>query len=219
MGRNCNLILSDTHLHEGRREELVRLLKKNWYEVTVLPFPIDEAEAIRRDSKRKYPVGASVIADMCNRFDAQFPLEKVTQNPALTPAYVFDIDGTLAIKGDRDVYDYTKVRLDTPREGVLNTLLALQHFYPLIAVSGRDDSCKDVTLEWLGRLGLAPRVLHMRKMGDNRDDVIIKKEIFLGEILPKYYTMAVFDDRPKVVRSWRRMGLEVFAVGNQLVEF
>ena len=213
------MILSDTHLHQGRREELVRLLEKNWYEVTVLPFPIDEAEAIKRDSKREYPVGASVIASMCDRFNTQFPLERVTQNPELPPAYIFDIDGTLAIKGDRDVYDYTKVYLDTPREGLLRILLALQDTYSLIAVSGRDDACEEATSKWLEGLGLKPDELHMRKTGDNRDDVIVKKEIFLEKILPEYYTIAVFDDRPKVVRSWRRMGLEVFAVGNQLVEF
>ena len=45
----------------------------------------------------------------------------------------------------------------------------------------------------------------MRKSGDNRKDTIIKKEIFNSEIRDKYYIDFVIDDRPCVIRMWKKL--------------
>ncbi len=54
--------------------------------------------------------------------------------------------------------------------------------------------------------------LHMRKEKDYRPDDIVKEEIFRTHIEPKYEVIGVFDDRPRVVRKWKEMGIFVFNV-------
>ncbi len=87
--------------------------------------------------------------------------------------------------------------------------------------SGRCESVRDKTLHWLDEnlygLGLKwwDKVLKMRPIGDNTPDDVLK-ERWLDE---KYEEDRwarkddidfVFDDRPKVVRMWRRRGIFVF---------
>jgi hypothetical protein len=47
----------------------------------------------------------------------------------------------------------------------------------------------------------------MRTEGDHRSDDIVKKEIYEKRIAPWYDVVAVFDDRDKVVKMWRDLGL------------
>lgn len=54
--------------------------------------------------------------------------------------------------------------------------------------------------------------LFMRRTGDTRKDNIIKREIFNEHIRGKYNVLFVLDDRSRVVREWRAMGLTVFQV-------
>lgn len=49
--------------------------------------------------------------------------------------------------------------------------------------------------------------LLMRNKRDFRPDEVIKKEIFEKEIDPKYNVICVFDDRDKVVKMWRDLGI------------
>ncbi len=54
----------------------------------------------------------------------------------------------------------------------------------------------------------------MRKTGDKRDDTIVKKELF-DSFKNDYYVEYVIDDRPKVVRMWRSLGLFTFQVNDK----
>ena len=47
----------------------------------------------------------------------------------------------------------------------------------------------------------------MRKQGDYRPDEIIKEELFKQNIEENYYCLAIFDDRDRVIKKWREMGL------------
>lgn len=129
-------------------------------------------------------------------------------------AYIFDIDGTLAIRGGRSPFDYSKVELDTPNIGVITTLKALyKGCYDIIITSGREDTCKDATVQWLHKnLGIKGFDLFMRKAGDFRKDAIIKQEIYEQYIEPRWKIVAVFDDRDQVVEMWRRLGLSCYQV-------
>ena len=101
----------------------------------------------------------------------------------------------------------------------------------LIFVSGRMDNCKKETERWLGLYikgyeNIGVKVyrknnftdcdidfeLYMRKENDFRDDTIIKREIYEEHIKGKYHVLGVFDDRPKVLRMWRELGLVTFNV-------
>jgi hypothetical protein len=47
----------------------------------------------------------------------------------------------------------------------------------------------------------------MRKHNDYRSDDIVKKEMYFEYIQPKYNVVCVFDDRDKVVKMWRDLGI------------
>ena len=49
--------------------------------------------------------------------------------------------------------------------------------------------------------------LHMRKNGDNRSDRLVKEEIFWEHIEPRFNVLAAFDDRPRIVRLWKDIGI------------
>jgi hypothetical protein len=137
-------------------------------------------------------------------------------NEGRTPAIIVDIDGTVALNtGHRSPYDYSKVGNDVPNQPVLHAVAAL-HFtyqYDILYVSGREDSSREDTLAWLDSYAPDGK-LFMRKAGDYRSDQIVKREIYEQEIEESYKIMAVFDDRDKVVRMWRDLGLTCFQVAD-----
>jgi FMN phosphatase YigB (HAD superfamily) len=139
---------------------------------------------------------------------------------------IFDIDGTLANGSHRVQYVRDKpknwpryndlMHLDTVHEHVKKIYLALleQMEYDIYIVSGREDKFRQVTETWLCHNGIDAYVeLYMRKAGDYRSDDIVKEEILLTKF-NKDDIVCVFDDRPRVVRMWRKHGIPVFDCGD-----
>jgi len=143
-------------------------------------------------------------------------------NPDLPTCIIVDIDGTLAHMNGRSPYDYTKVSTDlvdkTVRDIVLNYFWEGRETDPkipatyVVIVSGREDGCKEETIQWLSDNGILYDELHMRKHDDHRDDRIVKKEIYETAIKPRYNVRFVLDDRDRVVKMWREQGLKVLQV-------
>ena len=120
------------------------------------------------------------------------------------PAFIFDIDGTLAIRNGRDPYDWGLVNADLPNQAVVDVARALDHAgYQLLYVSGRPDDVRHATELWLHEHVGVEAPLLMRPHGDFRSDIEIKREIYLNEIKPNYQVTAVFDDRTRIVELWR----------------
>lgn len=146
-----------------------------------------------------------------------------------TDVFIFDIDGTLAShKGIRSPYEEYKVHLDLPIDPVWKVLRALSYDYQIIFVSGRTDSCKQKTLDWLEDhfdkdLAMQHKQgkikLFMRKTGDQRKDSIVKKEIYDEHIFPYYNIVGVFDDRLQVCRMLYENNIFCFNVNQGLIEF
>lgn len=131
------------------------------------------------------------------------------------PAYLFDIDGTLALMGDRGPYEWAKVELDIPNVRMVHTLLTLAASgVSILIISGRDEDCRPETIRWLDRYGIGFDKLFMRPAGDKRPDEVVKREIYDRDIVHFYNLIMVFDDRPKVIRMWRELNLIVADVGN-----
>lgn len=139
-------------------------------------------------------------------------------------AIIADIDGTLAIRGDRSPYDWHRVGEDIPNRPIVTIVNAVQHsiaqyagedgYVSLIFTTGRKEICRDLTLGWL-KLHMAndaPWSLFMRANNDNREDHIVKEEIYREKIEPVFDVIAVFDDRQQVVDMWRRNGLTCLQV-------
>lgn len=122
-----------------------------------------------------------------------------------------DIDGTLALRGDRAPHDHESSMEDGVNWPVVKVVDAFHaaHFGEVLLISGREEQYRDVTEYWLAAHHLMPyRIdLLMRQTKDNRPDEIVKREIYEQIVKPRYEVVAVVDDRNKVVRMWRNLGL------------
>lgn len=150
----------------------------------------------------------------------------------MIPAYICDLDGTLANCNHRLHHvqngkkDWDKFFAGIPEDtiykdvsGVLEALedpLAMRDPYRpvIIFVTARPEEYRPSTQRWLDLHFWNNRLLVMRKSGDYRPDYIIKEEI-LKELQQHYEILGVFDDRPSVCEMWRRNGLTVFQVHSE----
>jgi predicted secreted acid phosphatase len=94
----------------------------------------------------------------------------------------------------------------------------------VIYVSGREEVYRDVTEKWLNQYSLLKaNPLYMRPEGDYRGDEIVKKELLYQAMKEHDFeledVLCIFDDRPKVVRMWRELGLFVFDCNQTGEEF
>ena len=123
-------------------------------------------------------------------------------------ALIFDVDGTLALRGDRDPFDWARVGEDLPNAPVVTLARALGVQDTIVVMSGRKERCRQQTEMWLRAAGVEYVGLLMRADNDNRPDWIVKRELFATHVAPRWNVLGVFDDRDSVVkRCWRAMGL------------
>lgn len=212
-------IIDATHLKRAYLERF-----KYWnVEVELKFFPITLKEAQVRNASRLRKVSDEVLTKQYNQYvSLMSDLEKnpidftpVTfrQNPNQPLAFIFDIDGTLAHKGDRSPYDWNKVGEDTvdvPTDAVAK-LLGVPEQVKIIICTGRDGICIDETEKWLNNIKLKYDEIYIRPKGDMRPDWVVKEEMW-REIAKNNYIVGMFDDRLQVVRRARALGLKVFNV-------
>lgn len=219
-----NIIIDDTNFEDKHRKEIEDIIifhnafyDKYSYKLEEKFFDTPVDECIERDSKRFKTVGKKVIMGMYNKYLRKEPTP-IPYNAELPECIICDLDGTLAKKGDRDIYDGSKCHLDTVIEPVALTVRRyLGTTIDVIFMSGRDVEHMGVTEKWLCDNGLVGGELIMRKDGDKRSDDIVKKELFEEYIKDRYNVLFVIDDRKKVKKMWVDQGLFVFDV-NQLDE-
>lgn len=209
-----SVIVDDTNLnplHETHIRDLVKTFKDLQFKVKFIDTPIKEC--ISNDLRRLNSVGSEVIMDMYNKWLKPASVI-VKHNPKLPYCIIVDIDGTVALKGDRKPFEWDKVGLDKPNTSIIdlvNAYIAETSNF-LIFVSGRDECCRDETEKWLDDKLDYSYTLFMRPKDDFRKDIIIKREIYENEILNKYNVDFVLDDRNCVVEQWRDMGLTCLQV-------
>lgn len=134
--------------------------------------------------------------------------------------YIFDIDGTLADCSHRlhhiqkqpkdwDAF-FAETHNDAPIEHMIHLLWAVDEFTRVVFVSGRPESTRQATTNWLiehdAVLSGAP-TLYMRADGDHRDDDIVKIELLAQIRADGYEPIMAFDDRTRVVNAWRAAGI------------
>lgn len=224
-----DVIVDDTNLRGRTATDWATLASVVGANFSVVDLThVDAAEAIRRNSARPYEqqVPDDVITTMDQKFlnGRSLPAPTVREAAAsewtpyepgtsLPSVYLVDIDGTVAIKGDRDIYDGSKAHLDTINEDVAAVVRILSsRGNRIIYMSGRSDEFREVTERWLMRSALPVDGLHMRAAGDHRKDSIVKHELFDKHIRHTHHVRGVFDDRNQVVEMWRAIGLTVFQV-------
>lgn len=143
----------------------------------------------------------------------------------MTPLYIFDLDGTLAliehrrhyVTGGRKDWDAFHAACvdDVPNWPVLRILgLMIDEGFDVWIWSGRDDSVRGLTHDWLSDVAMLPVLeLCMRPHGDHRLDVDLKRG-WLRAMHPddRDRLQAVFDDRDRLVQMWREEGVPCFQV-------
>lgn len=228
--QGIDVVVDDIHLSDTSILPVLAVARA--HKATVLVFDmtnISLEEVLRRNSHRDRPVHEDVIAGYYRTFvrDREFPLsvpklaepeEPVFYVPVDGLAtYLVDVDGTVALRGDRGPFDWERVDEDEPNVAVVRLLEALDGtgLFQFVLLSGRSEVCRDATEGWLAKkIGIAYERLFMRDAGDNRPDDVVKREIFDREIRERYNVVGVFDDRNKVVAMWRSLGLPVFQVAD-----
>jgi FMN phosphatase YigB (HAD superfamily) len=139
-------------------------------------------------------------------------------------AFLFDMDGTIANNDHRRGFVTSKpsnwkaynagIPFDSPIEPVIAMVRLIYNAgIPVIITSARNESDRKVTEAWLMKYDVPFTRLYLRGDGDSRRDSIVKLEILEKLREDGYEPMAVFDDRPQVVREcWRHAGIFVFDV-------
>lgn len=225
---NLTPIIDATNLNPKTIEKWKNLAEEENVEIKWIECVVDFKEACKRDEERGNKVGKKVLKKFYQQYYPQL-LYKFQDDRLLKPfeskpkVILCDLDGTLALRTNRSPYDFEKVDTDVCdfRLAELIKTLNVETQYDIIFLSGREDigNCREKTEKWLHDnvqfqyWESLPGVkednwkLLMRKKGDHRPDEIVKKEIYETEIAPHYDVVAVFDDRDKVVKMWRDLGL------------
>jgi len=215
-----DVIVDDTNFspaHEKRLREIAEQANAD-FEVKFFDTPYEEC--VIRDLQRPNPVGKKVIRRMYEA-NKHLYIQEYTPPENVPSCLIVDIDGTLAHMNGRTPFQYDLVRTDLVDEKVRDLIyhytqrdsLELEPENYVVIVSGREDNCRQETIDWLTDNRIPFDELHMRKTGDMRDDRIVKKEIFDTWINNRYNVKFVLDDRNRVVEMWRSLGLKVLQVG------
>jgi hypothetical protein len=148
-----------------------------------------------------------------------------------TPRIVIaDLDGTIALIDhrrhwlDKEKHPelssderwrrfYAECHEDLPNILVIRTLQALWwSWYDIHIFSGRSDEVQRQTLTWLDKFKVPFQLLKIRPVGDFTPDEELKRQWIAEYNLEQ--VLCVFDDRAKVIRMWKDLGLFVFNCGN-----
>jgi hypothetical protein len=135
-------------------------------------------------------------------------------------ALLVDLDGTLAIIGDRDPYDASRAEVDLLNEQV--AWVARSWLFEggptrredraVVLVSGRQEKDRAPTERWLRRHGVTYDALRLRATGDVRNDAVVKRELYEQHVRGRVNVVLVIDDRQRVVDMWRALGLQCWQV-------
>lgn len=235
LSRGKNVIIDNTNLKEKYLKELINVCSDYCDDIIFNIFDTKIETCIERNNNREQKVPIDVIKKMFidfenlkNNFefhnyrkyiDKPFEYNQKNSN-SLPECYLFDIDGTLALmNGKRGPFDWNKVHLDDVNEIVKEQLILLhKNNYKIIIMTGRDESCKELTKNWFNVNNIPFDDMFMRTKDDHRKDSVIKTELFEKHIKGNYFVKAVFDDRLQVINTWYKLGIFTFNVnqGNKL---
>ena len=225
LSRGLNVMIDNTNLKVSYIEHFCELVKHH-ASVEFQVFDISLSKAIERNSNRDKKVSEDVIKKMFKEYQilvdsfdpsTRSQARKIYKNPIFNKdkedAIICDIDGTLAhMNAKRGPFDWNKVDRDDVDIIVADRLRKHRKLgEKVIIVTGRDESCRELTKEWLDFYDIPFDEMFMRPENDYRKDSIIKKEIYDNE-LNKYNVLFVYDDRNQVVDMWRGLGVKVFQV-------
>ncbi|MFF5704962.1 AAA family ATPase [Streptomyces sp. NPDC012794] len=224
-----DVVVDNTHLtsHIPKRLKAAVAGRATFVVHDFTGVPVEEC--LRRDAARERPVGEEIIRILADKhakakkggwrltaewLNDQPSVRPYVADPALPPAVMCDIDGTLALTGDRGPYDFSRCELDLLNAPVRHALDAFRRADgdTIVLLSGRGEEHRQQTESWLRRHEVPYDELWMRAAGDTRRDDVVKAELFDAHVRDRYAVRVSLDDRDRVVAVWRRMGLPTWQV-------
>lgn len=230
MKAGLTVILDDTNLNPKYIKPWYDMAEKYGYEVEEKEFYIPYQEAMKRSKARKAEGGLYIPKEVMQRFYKRYYKEEfekeltdyrvfntVEWDNDLPTCIICDLDGTLAMHTGRTPFEWD--RLD---EDKIDKRLALMlEIYvnniddcEVIFLTGRPDSAREATENWLKKYFNAPYTLLMRDSSDYSHGYDAKKKIYEDYIKGKYNVLCVFEDSNKCVDMWREQGLLTLQVQN-----
>ncbi len=234
--RNLHVLIDATNVKISTINEITSLVKYS-ADVKFMIFDTPVKTCIERDKLRERSVGEDVINKMNTNWKItkdSYVFQDIKQIPewkrpvttanindkSKEHAVIFDIDGTIALMNNRGPYDWDKVDRDNVNNMVVDQInLHKSANRKILLVSGRDEVCREMTIDWLNTYDIHFDKLYMREKDSVQKDSIVKQNIYLNEIKPNYNVLAVYDDRLQVIKKWNELGVFVFNVNQQMIDF
>jgi hypothetical protein len=143
---------------------------------------------------------------------------------------IFDLDGTLAIIDKRrelstkpngkldwsKFFDPSNIALDVPNPPVVKMAqMFAEQGFNIVIFSGRSNKTEHTTRSWLSNNRIPFQKLVMRDSETDHftPDWVLKKDM-LDEHVDINDVFLVVDDRDRVVKLWRSLGLTTFQVAD-----
>ena len=129
---------------------------------------------------------------------------------------IFDLDGTLADVSERIHHvrrkpkDWKAFFKGMAEDKTIHSMVRLCNMLyesgvRIVLCSGRSEEHRPETVDWLEKHDVKFHELLLRRDGDRRSDVDVKREILAG--MDKEKILFVVEDRSRVVEMWRKEGL------------
>ena len=158
-----------------------------------------------------------------------------------TRTVIFDIDGTLAdcthrrhlvdlsvmtnndenqvhgMIASKNWPEFKRRAVDDPvKMDIRRLLMQLCRYNSIVICTGRDETQREMTTQWLESKGIHPAFqyqrLYMRPANDYRQDNIVKLELLAQMRADGFEPWLAVDDRDQVVEMWREQGITCLQV-------
>lgn len=224
---NKHVIVHDTNLNQKSPKRIKRLFDGD-VEFQVADFTTVPIKfCLDRDAARSEPVGEAVIKNMAKqlnkpwRLTAEF-MNDITLSEWYLPkfqapkAILFDLDGTMAEHVARSPYDYSRVKTDRVYPHIRTMVNGyFDSGYVCIGLSGRPDinNVRQDSEDWLRENDVRFDRLLMRPADQlTENDADVKQFLFDTYVRNNYDVDLHLDDRNRVVRRMRKLGVKVLQV-------
>lgn len=227
-----SIVVDRMNFNKEQRNRYLEPAKKQGYNTKIIVLHESYETCLNRCLKR---IGHETIKDevdaksALNMFFAKYErvednetdvIERIWPDGPKPFAIICDLDGTLCNidhrlhhvrRTDDKSKDWKSFFEGIPNDSVndwcktiLNGIESNQY---IVLCSGRPDSYRKITEEWLKNNDISYNKLFMRNRADHRQDNITKELILDFEILTRYTPYFAIDDRSQVVEMWRKRGI------------
>lgn len=136
----------------------------------------------------------------------------------LPDAVIFDMDGTLCdvtsirhhiVGVQRKNFDkFHSLAIDCPPIYWVAGLAYICHHYgdAVLIVTARSTRYRNSTAFWLAMHGIPSDAMYMRRDGDYRVDVEVKRDM-LARIRQSWNVVHAYDDNPSIIELWESEGI------------